>query len=84
MAMMGDGVNDVLSLKKANMGIAMKSGNSATRSVAAMVLLGDSFAAMPAAFTEGQRIVNSIYNILKLFMVTVFALLLLITGITML
>ncbi len=83
-AMMGDGVNDVLSLKKANMGIAMESGSSATRSVAAMVLLGDSFAAMPAAFTEGQRIVNSIYNILKLFMVTVFALLLLIIGITML
>ena len=83
-AMMGDGVNDVLSLKKANMGIAMESGSSATRSVAAMVLLGDSFEAMPAAFTEGQRIVNSIYNILKLFMVTVFALLLLIIGITML
>jgi len=83
-AMMGDGVNDVLSLKKANMGIAMESGSSATRAVAAMILLGDSFEAMPAALKEGQRIVNSIQNILKLFMVTVFALLLLIVGITVL
>ena len=83
-AMMGDGVNDVLSLKKANMGIAMESGSSATRAVAAMVLLGDSFEAMPAALKEGQRIVNSIQNILKLFMVTVFALLLLVVGITIL
>lgn len=83
-AMIGDGVNDVLSLKKANMGIAMESGSTATRAVAAMVLLGDSFAAMPPALSEGQRIVNSIQNILKLFMVTVFALLLLIIGITIL
>jgi cation-transporting ATPase E len=81
-AMMGDGVNDVLSLKKANMGIAMESGSSATRSVAAMILLGDSFEAMPAALNEGRRIVNSIQNILKLFMASVFALLLLITAIS--
>ncbi|MCP4196858.1 MAG: HAD-IC family P-type ATPase [Proteobacteria bacterium] len=83
-AMIGDGVNDVLSLKKANLGIAMESGSTATRSVAAMVLMGDSFEAMPAALTEGQRIVGAIQNILKLFMVTVFALLLLIVGIAIL
>jgi cation-transporting ATPase E len=79
-AMIGDGVNDVLSLKKANLGVAMESGSSATRSVAAMVLLGDSFEVMPQAFTEGIRIVNSIQEILKLFMVTVFSLLLLIVA----
>ena len=83
-AMIGDGVNDVLSLKKANMGIAMESGSTATRSVAAMILLDDSFEAMPAALSEGQRIINSIQNILKLFMVTVFALLMLIIAITVL
>lgn len=83
-AMIGDGVNDVLSLKKANLGVAMESGSTATRSVAAIVLLGDSFAVMPQAFSEGQRIVNSIQEILKLFMVTVFALLLLVGALSML
>jgi cation-transporting ATPase E len=81
-AMIGDGVNDVLSLKKANMGIAMESGSTATRAVAGMVLLGDSFEAMPKALLEGQRIVASIQSILKVYMVTVFALVLLITGIS--
>ena len=80
-AMTGDGVNDVLSLKKADIGIAMQSGSSATRSVAGIVLLGDSFEAMPKAVTEGQRIVASIQNILKTFMVTVFAMLLLVVAI---
>ncbi|MCB0053716.1 MAG: HAD-IC family P-type ATPase, partial [Caldilinea sp.] len=80
-AMIGDGVNDVLSLKKADIGIAMESGSTATRAVAGIVLLGDSFEALPKAVTEGQRIVASIQNILKTYMVTVFALLLLITAI---
>ena len=80
-AMTGDGVNDVLSLKKADIGIAMESGSAATRAVAGMVLLGDSFEVMPKAVSEGQRIVASIQNILKTFMVTVFALLLLVAAI---
>ena len=83
-AMIGDGVNDVLSLKKANLGIAMESGSTATRAVAAIVLLGDSFEVMPKAFREGTRTVNSVQEILKLFMSTVFPLLLLVVAITML
>ncbi len=67
-AMIGDGVNDVLSLKKSQLGIAMQSGSSATRGVADMVLLNDSFAALPPAFLEGQRILNGMQDILRLFL----------------
>lgn len=82
-AMIGDGVNDVLSLKKADMGIAMESGSAATRAVADMILLGDSFAALPLAFTEGQRIINGMKDILRLFMVRVVCSALLIVAVAM-
>lgn len=81
-AMIGDGVNDVLSLKKAQLGIAMQSGSAATRGVADMVLLNDSFASLAPAFTEGQRIVNGMRDILNLFLTRCFyvALMILATG----
>lgn len=81
-AMMGDGVNDVLSLKKSDIGIAMESGSSASRAVADMILLGDSFEALPSAFTEGQRIINGMKDILRLFMTRVLYSALLIIGIS--
>lgn len=77
-AMIGDGVNDVLSLKQANLAIAMASGSKATRSVADIVLLKDSFGALPRAFLEGQRIRNGIQDVLKLFLVRTFCVTLLI------
>jgi cation-transporting ATPase E len=65
-AMTGDGVNDVLSLKEANLSIAMESGSQATRNVADIVLLKDQFAALPFALTEGQRIISGMEDIIKL------------------
>jgi cation-transporting ATPase E len=67
-AMIGDGVNDVLSLKKANLAIAMGTGSAATRGVADLVLMDDSFAAVAQAVIEGQRILNGMQDILKLFL----------------
>jgi cation-transporting ATPase E len=71
-AMIGDGVNDVLSLKQAQLGIAMQGGSAATRAVADMVLLNDSFAALPAAFREGQRILRGMQDIMRLFLTRTF------------
>ena len=77
-AMIGDGVNDVLALKQANLAIAMESGSKATRSVADIVLLKDSFAALPHTFLEGQRIRNGIQDVMKLFLVRTFCVTLLV------
>jgi cation-transporting ATPase E len=70
-AMVGDGLNDVLSLKGANLGIAIQSGSQMARSAADLVLLGDSFAALPRAVQEGQRVVNGMRDILTLFLTRV-------------
>ncbi len=79
--MMGDGVNDVLSLKHAQMGIAMESGSEATRSVADMVLLDDQFSVLPEAIKEGQRILNGMQDNMRLFLArTLYAALLIIIA----
>ena len=82
-AMMGDGVNDVLPIKKASLGIAMESGSNATRNVADMILLGDSFAALRPAFTEGRRIIAGMTSALYLFLSRVATSILMIISITM-
>ncbi|MBL6926246.1 MAG: HAD-IC family P-type ATPase [Acidimicrobiia bacterium] len=66
-AMTGDGVNDVLALKDADMGIAMGSGSSATRAVAQLVLLDDRFSTLPRVLAEGRRVINNIERVANLF-----------------
>ena len=67
-AMTGDGVNDVLALKDADLGIAMGSGAGATRAVAQIVLLNDAFSVMPSVVAEGRRVLGNIERVSDLFL----------------
>ncbi len=67
-AMTGDGVNDVLALKDADLGVAMGSGAAATRSVAQIVLLDDSFATFPHVVAEGRRVIGNIERVANFFL----------------
>ena len=73
-AMTGDGVNDVLSLKRSNLAIAMGSGSQATRGVADLILIDDGFAALASAIGEGQRILNGMQDILRVFLTRILSL----------
>ena len=66
-AMTGDGVNDVLALKDADMGVAMGSGSGASRSVAQLVLLDDSFASLPRVVAEGRKVIANVERVANLF-----------------
>ena len=67
-AMTGDGVNDVLALKDADLGVAMGSGSAATRAVAKIVLLDDRFATLPHVVAEGRRVIGNIERVANLFL----------------
>jgi cation-transporting ATPase E len=76
-AMTGDGINDVLALKDADIGIAVGSGASATKAVAQIVLLDDRFSSLPDVVAEGRRVIANMERVAALFVTkTVYATLL--------
>jgi cation-transporting ATPase E len=83
-AMTGDGVNDVLALKDADIGVAMGAGSSAARAVAQIVLLDNRFATLPYVVGEGRRVIGNIERVSNLFLTkTVYSVLLaLLIGVT--
>ena len=73
-AMTGDGVNDILALKRADCSIAMNSGSSAAKNVSHVVLMNNDFSTMPKIVAEGRRVINNLQRTGSLFLTkTLFA-----------
>ena len=71
-AMVGDGVNDMLALKRADCSIAMNSGSLSARNVSHVVLLDDNFSTMPSVVGEGRRVINNLQRTGSLFLTKTF------------
>lgn len=67
-AMMGDGVNDVLALKAADVAVCMGTGSPAARAEAQIVLLDDDFSSLPSVVAEGRRVIGNIEGVAHLFL----------------
>ncbi|MBR2970805.1 MAG: HAD-IC family P-type ATPase [Clostridia bacterium] len=71
-AMMGDGVNDILAMREADCSVAIASGSEAARNVSHLVLLDSNFSSMPSVVGEGRRVVNNITKSASLFLMKTF------------
>lgn len=76
-AMIGDGVNDILGLKEADCGIALGSGVQAAKSTSEVVLTTSDFSVLPSIVNEGRRVVNNIERVASMYLIkTTYSLLL--------
>ena len=71
-AMVGDGVNDILALKSSDCSIAMANGADAAKKASHFVMLDSNFASLPAVVGQGRQVINNLQSTNSLFLVKTF------------